>query len=163
SHASPRVRRSYSAAALSSTPDPAARRTPRSHGKVPFAPSATSLPARPAPTLQRPAQAGPAKPAPRSAPESPSWLRVACWSVWAIVAIYIGVRLSLLPADASASWGFTHDSAYIGIVARNVIAGLGLVNQAHWLVFLAPDSLPMPFHNANPLYPLAVAGSALGS
>ncbi len=70
---------------------------------------------------------------------------------------YLFLHLALLPTDASVSGGFSHDSAYIGIVAGQVNAGNGFVNPAHWLLFLDPPSLPMPFHNANPLYPTAVA------
>ena len=67
-------------------------------------------------------------------------------------------RLAMVPADASVSGGFLHDSGYIGIVARNLLAGRGYVNDANWLLFLNPEQLPMYFHNANPGYPTATAG-----
>lgn len=68
------------------------------------------------------------------------------------------VRLALIPDDASVSSGFLHDSAYIGIVARNLLAGHGYVNDANWLLFLNPEQLPMYFHNANPGYATVTAG-----
>ncbi|MBC7895105.1 MAG: hypothetical protein H7066_06815 [Cytophagaceae bacterium] len=70
---------------------------------------------------------------------------------------YVGVRILALPSDVAASPSFTHDSAYVGIVARNLLEGRGYVNDANWLLFLKPDSLPMYFHNANPLYPTLTA------
>jgi len=70
------------------------------------------------------------------------------------------VRLSLLTFDTDLSAAFSHDSAYVAIVARNLINGLGWVNDASWLVFLHPASLPMPYRNANPLYPLFTALAA---
>ncbi|MBK8247269.1 MAG: glycosyltransferase family 39 protein [Gemmatimonadetes bacterium] len=70
----------------------------------------------------------------------------------------LAARLVLIPTDASISSGFLHDSAYIGIVARNLLAGHGYVNDANWLLFLNPEQLPMYFHNANPGYPTATAG-----
>ena len=73
---------------------------------------------------------------------------------------YAVARALLVPAAADLTGGFTHDSAYVAIVARNLLAGRGFVNDAHWLVFLNPERLPMPYHNANPLYPLATAGVA---
>ena len=73
---------------------------------------------------------------------------------------YAIFRLAIIPADAASVGGFKHDGAYIGIVANQVRAGHGLVNPAHYFLFLKPEKLPMPFHNANPGYPLAVAGVA---
>lgn len=81
----------------------------------------------------------------------------------AALALYTAVRLLSLPAGAAVSGGFSHDSAYLCIVARQLKAGRGYVNPAHWLLFLNPPSLPMPYHNGNPLYPTLIAGiSALG-
>lgn len=70
---------------------------------------------------------------------------------------YAALRIALIPPDPGVISGFSHDSGYIAIVARNVLAGRGLVNDALWLVFLDAPSLPVPFHNANPLYPLCIA------
>jgi len=70
------------------------------------------------------------------------------------------LRLSLLPLDTDLSLAFSHDSAYIAIVARNLVHGKGWVNDASWLVFLHPARLPMPYRNANPLYPLLTALAA---
>ena len=76
-------------------------------------------------------------------------------------ALLLGVlRLSLLPLDTDFSRAFSHDSAYIAIVARNLLHGRGWVNDASWLVFLHPARLPMPYRNANPLYPLLTAVAA---
>lgn len=74
-----------------------------------------------------------------------------------LLAAWTVARLALIPADPALTNEFTHDSGYIGIVARNLAAGNGYVNDAYWLLFLNPDSLPMPFHNANPLYPTLIA------
>ena len=81
--------------------------------------------------------------------------------IWLIALGYAALRLFLIPTGADLTNAFSHDSAYIAIVARNVLAGRGLVNDASWLVFLNPRALPMPFHNANPLYVLMTAGAAL--
>jgi hypothetical protein len=75
------------------------------------------------------------------------WLLVPCWAV---------VLLSL-PFPIAESSTFNHDSAYLARLAENLRAGHGYVNDAHWLVFLDPPSLPMPYHNANPLYPTLLA------
>jgi 4-amino-4-deoxy-L-arabinose transferase-like glycosyltransferase len=66
----------------------------------------------------------------------------------------------LLPFSTDLAPAFSHDSGYIAIVARNLLNGKGWVNDASWLVFLQPDHLPMPYHNANPLYPLLTAVAA---
>jgi hypothetical protein len=79
------------------------------------------------------------------------------WPVWVGIGVYTVVRLALVPADPEVVPGYTHDSGYIAIVAGNLAAGRGFVNDAHWLVFLQPESLPVPYHNANPLYPTVVA------
>jgi len=71
-----------------------------------------------------------------------------------------GLRVSLLPLHADLSNAFSHDSAYIAIVARNLLEGKGWVDDASWLVFLHPARLPMPYRNANPLYPLLTACAA---
>lgn len=67
--------------------------------------------------------------------------------------MYAGIRVALLPSDLEVSRAVSHDSGYIGILARNLLDGRGYVNDAHWLLFLNPPALPMAFHNANPLYP----------
>ena len=79
---------------------------------------------------------------------------------WLLLSLWASLRLALIPSDAAITPGFSHDSAYLSIVARNLQAGLGYVNDAHWLLFLNPPRLPMPYHNANPLYPSLSAGVA---
>lgn len=71
--------------------------------------------------------------------------------------LYVIARLLLLPADGAVVNGFIHDSGYISIVAERVRDGAGFTNPAHWLLFLNPPQLPMPFHNANPGYPALIA------
>jgi hypothetical protein len=73
------------------------------------------------------------------------------------LALYAALRIALLPTDGPLSGGFSHDSAYIAIVADEVRNGHGYVNPASWLVFLNPPDLPMPFHNANPGYVTLIA------
>src|ERR1035438_3035378 len=81
--------------------------------------------------------------------------------VWICVAfallLYSVLRVALIPADAAVSGGMTHDGAYLAIVADQVRTGHGFVNPAHWLLLLNPEKLPMPYHNANPGYPAAMA------
>ena len=72
----------------------------------------------------------------------------------------LSLRLVLLPFSTDLAPAFSHDSGYIAIVARNLLNGKGWVNDASWLVFLQPAHLPMPYHNANPLYPLLTAVAA---
>src|SRR5271166_1997938 len=83
---------------------------------------------------------------------------------WICAAALFVLRIILLPLNTDFPSAFSHDSAYIAIVARNLLSGKGWVNDASWLVFLHPARLPMPYHNANPLYPLltAVAAKVLG-
>ncbi len=64
------------------------------------------------------------------------------------------------PSDGAVTGGFSHDSAYLSIVAEQVRLGHGLVNPAHWLLVLHPPAIPMPYHNANPGYPLLMAALA---
>ncbi|CAN5409118.1 hypothetical protein BH24GEM3_BH24GEM3_12580 [soil metagenome] len=80
------------------------------------------------------------------------------YGVIAVIGAYTLLRLLLIPSDAHLTWGYSHDSGYLTIVAQNLLAGRGFVNDAHWLVFLHPASLPVPYHNANPLFPVLVAG-----
>ena len=77
---------------------------------------------------------------------------------------YAIARVLLLPADGAVVNGFIHDSGYISIVAERVRDGAGFTNPAHWLLFLNPPQLPMPFHNANPGYPglIAALSAAFG-
>ena len=91
----------------------------------------------------------------RSAPGRSRASGLLLWSLWVA---YVLVRTAMLPADLSETPSFTHDSGYIGIVARNLVAGRGYVNDVNWLLFLNPPALPMYFHNANPLYPTLAAG-----
>lgn len=81
-----------------------------------------------------------------------------------VCGLYAIVRVLLLPADGAVVNGFSHDSGYISIVAERVRDGAGFTNPAHWLLFLNPPSLPMPFHNANPGYPalMAALSAAVG-
>lgn len=77
-----------------------------------------------------------------------------------VVLVYVVVRLVLLPGDADSTHMFGHDASYLAIVARNLVNGRGFVNDAHWLLFVHSDGIPVPYHNANPLFPLLVAGVA---
>lgn len=80
---------------------------------------------------------------------------------FAVILAGLGIiRWVLTPADPSITAWFSHDSAYIAIVARNLLAGRGLINDSHWLLLDHFRSLPVPFHNANPLYPLVTAAVA---
>jgi hypothetical protein len=84
--------------------------------------------------------------------------RLRAWLiVVALVALYTALRIALIPQAAENTYGFGHDSAYLAIVARNLLAGRGFVNEAQWVVFLAPASMPMPYHNGNPLFPALIA------
>jgi 4-amino-4-deoxy-L-arabinose transferase-like glycosyltransferase len=74
-----------------------------------------------------------------------------------MLAAYAVARIALLASDLDVTRAVSHDSGYIGIVARNLLEGRGYVNDAHWLLFLSPPALPMSFHNANPLYPTLTA------
>lgn len=81
------------------------------------------------------------------------------WPVWAGLALLTALRIALIPSygnDVTPVFG--HDSAYIALVANNLLGGRGYVNDAHWLLFVEADTLPVRFHNANPLYPTLVAG-----
>jgi Dolichyl-phosphate-mannose-protein mannosyltransferase len=71
----------------------------------------------------------------------------------ALCLVSAAVRALSIPADGAVVNGFTHDSGYISTVAERVRDGQGFTNPAHWLLFLNPPQLPMPFHNANPGYP----------
>jgi len=81
---------------------------------------------------------------------------------WICASALLALRVLLLPLNTDFPSAFSHDSAYIAIVARNLLSGKGWVNDASWLVFLHPARLPMPYHNANPLYPLMTALTAKG-
>ncbi len=88
------------------------------------------------------------------------------WLIVSILAtlwiLYVIARVLLIPDHGAVVKGFTHDSGYISIVAERVRDGEGFTNPAHWLLFLNPPRLPMPFHNSNPGYPaLNAALSAL--
>ncbi|HUF27905.1 MAG TPA: glycosyltransferase family 39 protein [Gemmatimonadaceae bacterium] len=91
-----------------------------------------------------------------SFPAAIAGARTPAWPLLAVLG-YTACRIVLLAAIAPFPAGISHDSAYILTAARNVLAGRGLVSDAHWLVFLSPSQLPMAFHNSNPLYPLAIA------
>ncbi|MGD0012889.1 MAG: hypothetical protein ABSD56_00475 [Bryobacteraceae bacterium] len=82
-----------------------------------------------------------------------TWLAAAV-----LLAAYAGIRLLILPSDPLVARGFGHDAAYLVIVARNLLAGKGFVLDALWLVWKNPPALPMPYHNAGPLFPLLQAG-----
>ena len=83
------------------------------------------------------------------------WLLVA-----SVLILYLVARILLIPARAEFTHAFTHDSAYLATTAGNVLSGKGYVNDALWLVFMMPDTLPMPYHNANPLFPALAAAIA---
>jgi hypothetical protein len=72
---------------------------------------------------------------------------------WSLLGAWLALRLLLIPADPATTGEFSHDSAYLSIVARNLETTHRYINDAHWLLFLHPPELPMPYHNANPLYP----------
>lgn len=77
--------------------------------------------------------------------------------VTAVILAYLVLRLLLIPERADLSYAFTHDSGYLARVAENLANGDGLVIDALWLVFLMPPAVPMPYHNANPLFPILTA------
>jgi 4-amino-4-deoxy-L-arabinose transferase-like glycosyltransferase len=100
---------------------------------------------------------------PRSdaAPASRAMPLVREWLIVLILAFaYAAIRIALIPPGAEFTRGFSHDSGYLASVASNVLTGKGYVNDALWYVFMMPASLPMPFHNANPLYPTATMAVA---
>jgi hypothetical protein len=71
--------------------------------------------------------------------------------------LYAVLRVLSISSDGAVTGGFTPDSSYLSIVAEQVRLGHGLVNPAHWLLVLNPPVIPMPYHNANPGYPLLMA------
>jgi 4-amino-4-deoxy-L-arabinose transferase-like glycosyltransferase len=73
------------------------------------------------------------------------------------ISLYTLLRVVIIPTDAESTFRFSSDSAYHAIVAKNLLAGKGYVNDAHMFVFLNPDKLPMPFHNSNPLFTTLIA------
>jgi hypothetical protein len=75
-----------------------------------------------------------------------------------IIILYALFRIAALPANPTETRGFTHDGAYLSIAARNLHDGNGFVLDALWPVFAQRGTLPMPCENANPLYPLLMAG-----
>jgi 4-amino-4-deoxy-L-arabinose transferase-like glycosyltransferase len=75
----------------------------------------------------------------------------------AVVLIYVLARILLLPNSPEFTHAFSHDSGYLADVAANLLSGKGYVDDALWLVFLQPASVPMPYHNANPLFPTLTA------
>jgi hypothetical protein len=80
------------------------------------------------------------------------------WILGVLLLSYFLLRLPVTSTAYTSTAAFSHDSAYLLIVARNLIDGLGFINQTNWLLFLNPAHLPMPFHNANPLVPVLIAG-----
>ena len=83
------------------------------------------------------------------------------WGLFVLVcAVYLLFRIAILPTDGDTTRLFYRDPAYFGIIARNLVEGAGFVNDAHENVFMHPDSLPVPYHNANPLYPVFVAAGS---
>jgi 4-amino-4-deoxy-L-arabinose transferase-like glycosyltransferase len=89
----------------------------------------------------------------------PSYARRAPLVLFLILALYVVFRVVTLPRDPMHAQGFPHDAAYLAIVAQNLHAGKGFVLDALWLVCLQPARLPMPYHNANPLFPVMTAGA----
>ena len=84
------------------------------------------------------------------------------WQKWSVICLilvaYTVFRVAAIPADPMYSGGFCHDCSYLSIVGKNLHEGKGFVLDSLWLVFLQPASLPMPYHNANPLFPMLIAG-----
>jgi hypothetical protein len=91
------------------------------------------------------------------------WRRADRAALAAVALVYIALRVALIPDGAELTRAFSHDSAYLAAAASNVLTGKGLVNDALWLVFMMPASLPMPYHNANPLFSLATVAVAFVS
>jgi 4-amino-4-deoxy-L-arabinose transferase-like glycosyltransferase len=85
------------------------------------------------------------------------------WQTWIVIclilAAYTVFRVNAIPADPMYSGGFCHDCSYLSIVGKNLHEGRGFVLSSLWLVFLQPASLPMPYHNGNPLFPILIAGA----
>lgn len=106
----------------------------------------------------------PAEAAPRRSDAAPASRALPLAREWLIVLIaafvYCALRLALIPDGAEFTRAFSHDSAYLASVASNVLTGKGYVNDALWYVFMMPASLPMPYHNANPLFPTATMAVA---
>lgn len=106
----------------------------------------------------------PVEAAPRRADAAPTSRALPLAREWLIVLIaafvYCTLRLALIPDGAEFTRAFSHDSAYLASVASNVLTGKGYVNDALWYVFMMPASLPMPYHNANPLFPTATMAVA---
>lgn len=75
----------------------------------------------------------------------------------ALIAVLGVVRVVAAFFQTDRDNAFGHDPSYLWIVARNVLLGNGFVNDAHWLVFLDPDTLPIPYHNAQPLFSFLTA------
>ena len=96
-----------------------------------------------------------AAPAIRAVPLAREWLLVLFAAL-----VYCALRIALIPSTAEFTRAFSHDSAYLASVASNVLTGKGYVNDALWYVFMMPASLPMPYHNANPLFPTATTAVA---
>lgn len=74
-----------------------------------------------------------------------------------LVAVLGVVRIAAAFFQTVRDQAFGHDPSYLWIVARNALLGRGFVNDAHWLVFLDPDTLPIPYHNAQPLFSFLTA------
>ena len=80
------------------------------------------------------------------------------WILYLLVmTAYLLLRVLLIPTEADLTNAFSHDSGYLALVADNLVKGRGYVQEALWLVFLMPAALPMPYHNANPLFPTVTA------
>src|SRR5438094_4755457 len=79
----------------------------------------------------------------------------------AVAIVYLIARILLIPNHPEFTHGFSHDSGYLADVAANLRSGKGYVDDALWLVFLQPASVPMPYHNANPLFPTLTAALAI--
>src|SRR5436309_14577919 len=77
--------------------------------------------------------------------------------LFAVVIGYLLARMLLVPTRPEFTYAFSHDSGYLADVAANLLSGKGYVDDALWLVFLQPASVPMPYHNANPLFPTLTA------
>ncbi|PYR56436.1 MAG: hypothetical protein DMF91_21910 [Acidobacteria bacterium] len=81
----------------------------------------------------------------------------------AVVIAYLIARILLIPNRPEFTHAFSHDSGYLADVAANLLSGKGYVDDALWLVFLQPPSVPMPYHNANPLFPTLTAALTIAT
>ena len=85
------------------------------------------------PTYSPDARTGAITTEPANTPRLTTWAIVACLIVYAVL------RIALIPSAADVTKSFSHDSAYIAIVARNLLAGRGLVNDAAYRIAVSAE------------------------